>query len=116
MALSLLRQVGRVYRRHPMISNMGLYGSLYFLGDLSQQTICGCPPDLQSATRVAAVGAGIFGPFYTYWYKFLDSRLPGAAVRTVAKKVVIDQMVAGLAGVYLFYVGRCTFYVCFCVT
>lgn len=28
-----------------------------------------------------------------YWYNFLDRLLPGRAVRTVAKKVIFDQVI-----------------------
>ena len=113
---SLLRQVGRAYRRHPVICNVGLYGSLYFLGDLSQQTICRCPErNFQSARQVACVGAGVFGPFYYYWYRYLDGKVPGNAAKAVVKKMVLDQMVAGAGCVYIFYVGRSSFYMIFVI-
>ena len=114
---SLLRQVGRAYRRHPVICNVGLYGSLYFLGDLSQQTICRCPErNFQSARQVACVGAGVFGPFYYYWYRYLDGKVPGNAAKAVVKKMVLDQMVAGAGCVYIFYVGKSSFYMYLCDT
>ena len=111
MVFSRLRAL---YSRHPLVCNMGIYGSLYSLGDVSQQTICGKSHiDYLSASRVGAVGAGIFGPFYLFWYRALDKRLPGTAAKIILRKVIVDQSIAGAVGTFVFFTGNlCIFSDC----
>jgi hypothetical protein len=52
---------------------------------------------------MATVGATFFGPFYFVWYRALDRILPGTAVRTIVRKVVADQAVAGIIGLIAFF-------------
>ena len=42
---------------------------------------------------MAAIGL-VSGPLVHYWYKFLDGRLPGSALRTVIKKVLMEMTLA----------------------
>lgn len=43
------------------------------------------------------------GVFCHFWYKFLDSRLPGRTFGLVAKKVLIDQMIASPIVIAMFF-------------
>jgi len=47
-----------------------------------------------------------FGPVSHVWYKYLDHFLPLANVSTVAKKVVIDQALAGPVFLAYFFAGK----------
>ena len=82
---------------------------LYAAGDISQQTIRQTDNyDFTNTARVTAAGGGFGGPFYYYWYKFLDSCLPGTTPKTIVKKVLFDQAVAGIFGTFMFYTGTNT--------
>ena len=95
-----------LYSKHPVLGNIVIYGSLYSAGDITQHMIMGQPQDIANTKRVGCVGGFLFGPIYTYWYRFLDGRLPGASAKLIVKKVVADQAVMGPVGVSIFYTGN----------
>lgn len=55
-----------------------------------------------------AVGTGM-GPCMHYWYQWLDRLYPGQAIRTVTKKVLIDQLIASPAIWFGFFIGEGNF-------
>jgi len=82
-------------------------GFLYGAGDVSQQlvtqarrTLCE-PPDQRKwdffvdwpgVGTVTLVGCAIFGPINHYWYTFLDKFIVGTSLKSVVKKVIVDQL------------------------
>ena len=86
--------------------NTATFSLLYAAGDISQQTMRQTEKyDFTNTMRVSAAGGGFGGPFYYYWYKFLDGCLPGITAKTIVKKIVCDQAVAGILGTFVFYTG-----------
>jgi len=82
-------------------------GLLYGLGDVSQQLITqtrktlaqpldrrewDISVDWKSATSAGLVGGTVIGTFNHYWYTFLDKFIRGTSLRSVVKKVLLDQM------------------------
>jgi hypothetical protein len=83
-------------------------GALYGAGDVSQQLITqtrrtlGKPEenrnwedlsvDWPSVATAGLVGGSIIGTFNHYWYTFLDKMIRGTSVKSVVKKVFLDQM------------------------
>ena len=61
--------------------------------------------DWSSIGRIATVGA-FLGPIYSVWYTKLDKVLPGTATKTLVTKVVLDQGLAGVFGVAVFFGGK----------
>ena len=61
--------------------------------------------DRGRTARFASLGL-LFGPWEHYWYRILDSRLPGKATRVVACKVLLDQFLMSPAEYAVFYVGE----------
>lgn len=59
-----------------------------------------CPPrkpqqeeiDMTRLMKLASFGALVHGSTGHFFYNFLDSKIPGTAALTVAKKVFIDQV------------------------
>lgn len=47
----------------------------------------------------------IQGPCTHYFYLILDRRLPGVKLSTIAKKIILDQMIASPFCIVLFFVG-----------
>lgn len=43
------------------------------------------------------------GVFCHFWYKLLDSKLPGRSFNLVVKKVLVDQLVASPIVIFLFF-------------
>lgn len=59
------------------------------------------------AARMCIVGSSM-GPFLHYWYLWLDKMYVGKAVKTVAKKVLVDQLVASpILGAW-YFLGKIT--------
>ena len=101
-----LRNVRDVHSRKPVLVNTATFCLLYAAGDISQQTLRQTDNyDFANTARVTVAGGGFGGPFYHYWYKFLDSCLPGTTPKTIVKKVLFDQAVAGIFGTFMFYAG-----------
>ena len=104
--MGVISRLSRLYSRYPVAGNVLVYGGLYSAGDVSQQTLLREPKyDWANASRVGLVGATVFGPFYHFWYRYLDRLLPGKAKFTIVKKLTVDQGVAGILGVFIFYTG-----------
>ncbi|XP_026738033.1 mpv17-like protein isoform X3 [Trichoplusia ni] len=89
----------RSLKKHPVLTNTSVYASFYLAAEISQQTFNRLyspeKPDynFKAAARIAAVGSGIYAPILYYWYKYLDSRFSGTAVKTVMTKVACDQLI-----------------------
>lgn len=52
-----------------------------------------------------AVGAAL-GPCMHYWYQWLDRLYAGRAMRTVSKKVLIDQLIGSPTIGFFFFMGE----------
>lgn len=85
-------------KRRPVVTNTLVYATFYTAAELSQQTFnrMNMPEkpdlDLASAGRVVAVGSSLYAPTLYYWYKYLDKKFVGTAVKSVAAKVASDQI------------------------
>ncbi|XP_013190577.2 mpv17-like protein isoform X2 [Amyelois transitella] len=97
----MLSRVAQVWRQslkqYPVATNTGVYASFYLAAELMQQTYnkMNKPEkpdiDLTAAARISAVGSTLYAPTLYYWYKFLDRKFAGKAMKTVITKVAADQ-------------------------
>lgn len=123
----LIIQLKSWHDKHPYLSTSGLYFFLYGGGELSTQSIKHAlhgdvPVDghdviqqghtevkkrwkynWKTAAAVGFVGATYFAPFSLWWYRWLDKFLPGIDKRSVLKKILLNQIVAGLPSIPIFY-------------
>ncbi|CAH0584421.1 unnamed protein product [Chrysodeixis includens] len=89
----------RSLKKHPVLTNTSVYATFYLAAELSQQTFNRIysreKPDynFRAAARIAAVGSGIYAPILYYWYRYLDKKFSGTAVKTVMTKVACDQLI-----------------------
>uniref|UniRef100_A0A8C2WAD0 Mpv17-like protein 2 n=1 Tax=Cyclopterus lumpus TaxID=8103 RepID=A0A8C2WAD0_CYCLU len=84
--------------RNQLLTNTLSGGILMGLGDILQQSWKNFQNpdrvrDWRMTGRMFTVGCS-FGPLLTYWYIWLDGVFVGKALKTVGKKVLVDQVVA----------------------
>ncbi|XP_019870670.1 mpv17-like protein [Aethina tumida] len=98
--------------KYPIVSNCVIYGSLCVGAEFSQQTLTkkilpdkSEPYDWGSIARYSIYGTIIAGPMLATWYRFLDQQIVGTAIKTVAKKVTIDQFTFTPSLLVVFYVS-----------
>jgi len=98
--------------KRPLAFNCLTYGTLYMGAEFSQQSMLRkvLPEkkedyDFKLISRYGVLGTAVFPPILFYWYKWLDGRFVGTAVKTIATKVVLDQAVSAPIILGLFYIG-----------
>lgn len=102
----------QLFIKKPLLANCIVYGGLYSGAELTQQLLnkksltdksekC----DLALVGRYAVLGSTVFPVGLSYWYNWLDRAIVGTAARTLALKVVLDQIVTMPPYIYIFYVG-----------
>ncbi|XP_041986968.1 mpv17-like protein [Aricia agestis] len=85
--------------RRPVVTNTAVYATFYTAAELSQQTFnrLYSPEkpeyDFASAARIVTVGSCLYAPTLYFWYKLLDRKFVGTAVKAVAAKVASDQFI-----------------------
>lgn len=127
----LLLKIKAWHDRHPYLSTSGIYFVLYGGGEFSSQSIkrlmngditnedsiglhhhnCEVTPDgnlkfkydWRTVAAVGFVGATYFAPFSLWWYRWLDKYVPGFDRRSIFKKIILNQIVAGLPAIPVFY-------------
>lgn len=99
MASKLLAWSRQSLQRRPVLTNTVVYATFYTAAELSQQTFNRIyspeKPDLDvaAAARIVSVGSTVYAPTLYFWYKFLDKKFAGNAIKAVATKVASDQFI-----------------------
>jgi len=95
-----------------LATNCVVFGSLSGLAELSQQVLLHkvFPPkgdrrslDWPAVGRYVVLGAAVFSPVLTYWYRWLDRVLPGTTAKVVMQKVAMDIVVMDVPFYTAFY-------------
>ena len=103
---SIFHRCQAAFKRHSFVGSVLVYSGLYSAGDIARQTVQRAPKkDYTTTGRMAVVGGAGLAPCLYVWYRVLDRLVSGTTVQIIVKKVVIDQMVAGSMGIFIFYVG-----------
>lgn len=121
-----------VVDKNPLLANAVIYGSLYTMAEVTQQTIqqnvvrdttatttCALTRDtsavatstmatkldMASVKRYAIMGTVCISPLLTKWYAWLDGKFPSKATPVILKKLFLDQFIFTPFVVVVFYVG-----------
>ena len=91
MVLSTLRVA---LAKRPLLKSVVTVTSLITAADVSCQLIeyKGAHFDWLRLRNMMSIGVCYYGPFYYYYYGMLDRKLPGKNPRTIALKLLIDQV------------------------
>jgi len=110
-------------KNNPTLTNALIYGSLYTLAEVSQQTIKNYSStsspvrselmmtsgagglDTGSVARYAILGTGVMGPLFSKWYTWIDKAFPGKSKAIVFRKTLLDQFAFTPVCVAVFFVG-----------
>lgn len=90
-----------------LYTNVAISISLSAIGDILEQHYEILKGEWEkwspNRTRNMAVSGMSIGILCHYWYKYLDSKLPGGTSKIVLKKVVIDQLVCSPLCIGVFF-------------
>jgi len=90
----------------PLLTHVTTAGTLYFTGDVLCQKLEKKEEwDYMRTARMTVIGIGLMGVAGGKWYAIMDKKLPGTDVRTIVKKVALDQFVFAPAFYLSFYFG-----------
>ncbi|KAM9299379.1 mpv17-like protein [Gastrophryne carolinensis] len=95
-------------KRHPWLTNVTIYGSLFASADAVQQKLTKAPNepiDLIQTAKVGIVGFCFHANFNFFWLRFIERTFPGSAAKNVIKKVACDQLMAAPVTISAFYTG-----------
>ena len=89
---------------------MSAYCVINLLADLNEQVIIKKRTAenyrYAKTARITLVGTCIIGPIAFFWMRLAEIILPGSGVRTVVKKVLIDQSLVGPFSISSFYICK----------
>ncbi|KAH3697212.1 hypothetical protein DPMN_084702 [Dreissena polymorpha] len=99
----------KLFSKYMLATNTATTCALLGLGDYIVQNIerldhKDAKYDFHRTGRMMSMGF-LYGPMSHVWYKILDGYLPATNLRTVAKKIVVDQAVAGPIFCSAFFMG-----------
>jgi len=95
-----------IFKRHLLFANTCISCAIDGLGDYLEQKLEGVEHvDKHRTARFASLGL-VFGPWEHYWYRLLDTWLPGRAAKMVVRKVLLDEFVMSPFEYVVFYVGK----------
>ena len=103
---AMLARYNRILHEYPVRANALTGLVLGAVGDilaqrLERQTLADQPAssiDREQCLRAASFAAAVNGLFIPWWYRTLDSKLPGTGMRVAAAKSLLDVVVNGGIG------------------
>lgn len=102
---------GQAFGKHLFLTNTISSGLLMAVGDYCQQRIeiYQAKPkektfDMDRLVNMSIVALG-HGVFHHFFYGWLDKTYPAASMQHVMKKIILDQLVASPACMWIFFIG-----------
>lgn len=101
VAAMALRLFAAVQKAYPSMASLGTGMIVMGTGDAAVQLLGSGSLDL-GRTAVSSAYSGMTSPGIYHWWKALDSKWPGATLRSVCRKVLVNQAVLGPLNCALF--------------
>merc|ERR1719401_796919 len=98
---ALLRGFSMVQKSYPSLTSLSTGMLVMGAGDAAVQLATGGTLDLRR-TAVSSSYSGVSSPGIYHWWRALDATWPGAALRSVCNKVLVNQAVLGPLNCALF--------------
>lgn len=93
--------------KYLLLTNVGISITLSGLGDVLEQKYEIMTKQLNKwdliRTKNMSISGCTVGVLCHYWYEFLDRRLPGRCLKTVGKKVFLDQVLCSPFTISIFF-------------
>mmetsp|Transcript_83720 Transcript_83720/g.240636 ORF Transcript_83720/g.240636 Transcript_83720/m.240636 type:complete len:218 (+) Transcript_83720:72-725(+) len=97
----VLRLFAAVQKAYPSLASLGTGAVMMGAGDAAVQHLCNGSLDPRRS-MVCSAYSGMVSPGIYHWWKALDARWPGVALRSVCRKVLVNQAVLGPLNCALF--------------
>ncbi|XP_034655930.1 mpv17-like protein 2 [Drosophila subobscura] len=95
-------------KRYLLYTNLGISFSLSMVGDTMEQAYERYLGEIDAwnGTRTLRMGMGglTVGVVCHYWYQYLDYRYPNRTIRTVMRKILLDQIICSPFYITVFFI------------
>ena len=95
---------------YSLVKTMSAYCIINILADINEQVLIKKRTKenyrYAKTVRITLVGTFVIGPIAFTWIRLAEKILPGRGVRTVIKKILIDQSCVAPFSISMFYVCK----------
>lgn len=99
-----------ITKRYSLFKTMSAYCIINILADINEQVLIKKRTmenyRYGKTARITLVGTFLIGPIAFTWMRLAEVILPGKGIRTVIKKVLIDQSCVGPFSISTFYICK----------
>lgn len=105
LKLELLKDVSHFSQKMTILQTMATYATLWTISDSVEQKFISKKEqmDYKKSVRMVTVGTFVVAPLVFTWMFLAERMFPGRAIKTVAKKMITDQVVFAPVAISTFY-------------
>lgn len=108
-SLTYLQDVSYFSPKMTILQTMATYATLWTISDSVEQKFISKKEqmDYKKSVRMVTVGTFVVAPLVFTWMFLAERMFPGRAIKTVAKKMITDQVVFAPVAISTFYFTTC---------
>ena len=95
---------------YSLVKTMGSYTIINILADINEQVVIKKRTKenyrYAKTARITLVGTFVVAPIAFTWMRVAERILPGRGVRTIVKKILIEQSSVGPFSISMFYISK----------